>query len=147
MIIGFVNEKCEIRKGYFFEIEDVMGRIKVFIGLDKEGVNEVYSMIMFDFVVVFRGIFGKGIFFVNRVFFLDVLKFKRLKLLFEEKVYVILFSDIYVGSNKFCEEVFIKFFEWFNGEVNSRIEEELVSRIKYIIIGGDVVDGVGIYLG
>ncbi|AMQ18704.1 DNA-directed DNA polymerase II small subunit [Thermococcus peptonophilus] len=146
-IIGLVNEKRETKKGYLFEIEDATGRIKVFISSDKEGAKEAYNTIMPDSVVAFRGTPGKGIFFANRVFLPDVPKFKRSKPPLEEKVYAILLSDIHVGSNKFCEEAFIKFLEWLNGEVNSRTEEELVSRIKYIIIGGDVVDGVGIYPG
>lgn len=58
-IIGLVNEKRETRKGYLFEIEDATGRIKVFIGSDKEGANEAYSTIMPDSVVAFRGTPGR----------------------------------------------------------------------------------------
>lgn len=85
-IIGLVNEKRETRKGYLFEIEDATGRIKVFIGSDKEGAKEAYSTIMPDSVVAFRGgTPGKGIFFANRVFLPDVPKFKRSKPPLEEK--------------------------------------------------------------
>ncbi|HIH73600.1 MAG TPA: DNA polymerase II small subunit, partial [Thermococcaceae archaeon] len=63
------------------------------------------------------------------------------------KVYAVLISDIHVGSNKFCEKAFMKFLEWLNGNVNTKAEEEIVSRIKYMIIAGDVVDGIGIYPG
>ena len=146
-IIGLVNDKRETAKGYMFEVEDATGRIKVFLGRDKENASQVYNLIMPDSVVAFRGQPGRGIFFANRVFLPDVPKFRREKPALEEKVYAILLSDIHVGSNKFCEKAFEKFLEWLNGEVNSRAEEELVSRIKYLIIGGDVVDGVGIYPG
>ncbi|WP_297480727.1 DNA-directed DNA polymerase II small subunit [Thermococcus sp.] len=146
-IIGLVNSKRETAKGFMFEVEDTTGRIKVFLGKDKERASNVYNAIMPDSVVAFRGQPGRGIFFANRVFLPDVPKFRREKPPLEEKVYAILLSDIHVGSNKFCEKAFEKFLEWLNGEVNSRAEEELVSRIKYMILGGDVVDGVGIYPG
>ncbi|AIU69270.1 DNA polymerase II [Thermococcus eurythermalis] len=146
-IIGLVNDKRETAKGYMFEVEDATGRVKVFLGRDKENASQAYNAIMPDSVVAFRGQSGRGIFFANRVFLPDVPKFRREKPPLEEKVYAILLSDIHVGSNKFCEKAFEKFLEWLNGEVNSRAEEELVSRIKYMIIGGDVVDGVGIYPG
>jgi len=146
-IIGLVNDKRETAKGYMFEVEDATGRVKVFLGRDKENASRAYNTIMPDSVVAFRGQPGRGIFFANRVFLPDVPRFRKQKPPLEEKVYAVLLSDIHVGSNKFCEGAFVKFLEWLNGEVNSRTEEELVSRIKYLILGGDLVDGIGIYPG
>jgi len=144
-IIGLINSKRETRKGYMFEVEDGTGTIKVFIGRDKEDYKKVFDIVP-DAVVAFKGYYSKkGILFANNIYLPDVPLYKRNKPPLDEKVYAVLLSDIHVGSNKFCEKAFIKFLEWLNGEVNSREEEEIVSRIKYIIIDGDVVDGVGIY--
>ena len=146
-IIGLINSKRETRKGYMFEVEDGTGVIKVFIGRDKEDYRKVFDIVP-DAVVAFRGYYSKkGILFANSIYLPDIPLYKRNKPPLDEKVYAVLLSDIHVGSNKFCEKAFIKFLEWLNGEVNSREEEEIVSRIKYIIIDGDVVDGVGIYPG
>ncbi|AEK73338.1 DNA polymerase II small subunit [Thermococcus sp. 4557] len=146
-IIGLINSKRETAKGYMFEVEDSTGIIKVFINRNNEESKKFFQ-IMPDSVVAFRGRYsGRGIFFANRIYLPDVPKFKRDKPPLEEKVYAILLSDIHVGSNKFCEKAFERFLEWLNGEVNNRAEEELVSRIKYMIIAGDVVDGIGIYPG
>lgn len=146
-IIGLINSKRETAKGYMFEVEDSTGIIKVFINRNNEESKKFFQ-IMPDSVVAFRGRYsGRGIFFANRIYLPDVPKFKREKPPLEEKVYAILLSDIHVGSNKFCEKAFERFLEWLNGEVNNRAEEELVSRIKYMIIAGDVVDGIGIYPG
>ncbi len=146
-IIGLINSKRETRKGYMFEVEDGTGTIKVFIGRDKEDYKKVFDIVP-DSVVAFKGYYSKkGILFANNIYLPDVPLYKHNKPPLDEKVYAVLLSDIHVGSNKFCEKAFIKFLEWLNGEVNSREEEEIVSRIKYIIIDGDVVDGVGIYPG
>ena len=53
-------------------------------------------------------------------------------------------SDIHIGSKQFMEKNFSKMLKWLNGEVQSR-EDALAGKIKYIILAGDVVDGVGIY--
>ncbi len=146
-IIGLVNSKRETAKGYMFEVEDSTGIIKVFINRNNEESKKFFQ-IMPDSVIGFRGHYsGRNIFFANKIFLPDVPKYKREKPPLEEKVYAVLLSDIHVGSNKFCEKAFEKFLEWLNGEVSNRKEEELVSRIKYMILDGDVVDGVGIYPG
>jgi DNA polymerase II small subunit len=146
-IIGLVNSKRETRNGYMFEVEDATGIIKVFIGRDKEDYKKAFE-IMPDSVVAFKGRYSKrGMFFAEHIYLPDVPMYKREKPPLEEKVYAVLISDIHVGSNKFCEKAFMKFLEWLNGNVNTKAEEEIVSRIKYIIIAGDVVDGIGIYPG
>ncbi len=146
-IIGLVNSKRETAKGYMFEVEDSTGIIKVFINRNNEESKKFFQ-IMPDSVIGFRGHYsGRNIFFANKIFLPDVPKYKREKPPLEEKVYAVLLSDIHVGSNKFCEKAFENFLEWLNGEVGNRKEEELVSRIKYMILAGDVVDGVGIYPG
>ena len=146
-IIGLINSKRETAKGYMFEVEDNTGVIKVFINRNNPESKKFFQ-IMPDAVVAFRGRYsGRGIFFASKIFLPDVPRFKREKPPLEEKVYAVLLSDIHVGSNKFCERAFEKFLEWLNGEVNNRKEEELVSRIKYMVLAGDVVDGIGIYPG
>ncbi len=146
-IIGLINSKRETVKGYMFEVEDSTGIIKVFINRNNEESKKFFQ-IMPDSVIGFRGHYsGRNIFFANKIFLPDVPKYKREKPPLEEKVYAVLLSDIHVGSNKFCEKAFENFLEWLNGEVSNRKEEELVSRIKYMILAGDVVDGVGIYPG
>ncbi len=146
-IIGLVNSKRETPKGYMFEVEDSTGIIKVFINRRNEDSKKFFQ-VMPDAVVAFRGRpSGRNIFFANRMYIPDVPKFRKSKPPLGEKVYAVLLSDLHVGSNKFCETAFMRFLEWLNGEVNNRAEEELVSRIKYLVLAGDVVDGVGIYPG
>ncbi|ASJ10653.1 DNA polymerase II [Thermococcus sp. P6] len=146
-IIGLVNQKRETAKGFMFEVEDRTGVVRVFINRNNEESKKFFQ-IMPDSVVGFRGRYSsRGIFFANRIYLPDVPKFRKKKPPLEEKVYAILLSDVHVGSNKFCEKAFMRFLEWLNGDVNNPEEEELVSRIKYMVLAGDVVDGVGIYPG
>jgi DNA polymerase II small subunit len=55
----------------------------------------------------------------------------------KEPKFVAFASDIHVGSNTFLEDEFGRFLTWLNSK-----EAEL---LDYLIIPGDVVDGIGIY--
>ena len=62
-------------------------------------------------------------------------------------VYAILLSDLHIGSDKFLEGAFMRFLEWVGGQggMLSEEDEEIIRRLKYVVIGGDVVDGVGVF--
>ncbi len=64
----------------------------------------------------------------------------------KKTVYAVFLSDLHIGSNKFLEGAFDRFLEWIAGRgVISEDDEEIVRRLKYVVIGGDVVDGVGVF--
>ncbi len=146
-VVGLLTDKRETNKGYVLELEDATGRIKVFINKDREDAKLVMN-IMHDSAVAVSGKYsGRGMIFADHLYLPDVPKVRSPKPPLKEKVYAVLLSDIHVGSNKFCEKAFEKFLEWLNGNVENEAHAELVSRIKYMIIAGDAVDGVGVYPG
>ncbi|MFH1125507.1 MAG: metallophosphoesterase, partial [Candidatus Altiarchaeota archaeon] len=60
----------------------------------------------------------------------------------DEEVYAAFLSDIHVGSYLFLEREFYSFVEWLQGKGD---EKEVAEKVKYILIAGDLVDGIGIY--
>jgi len=60
-------------------------------------------------------------------------------------VYAVLTSDMHVGSKKFNRESFNRFLLWLNGKYGDARQQEIASHVKYVLIAGDIVDGVGIY--
>jgi DNA polymerase II small subunit len=62
-----------------------------------------------------------------------------------EKVYAALTSDLHIGSKMFLKDVFERFLQWLNGRVGDESQLEIAARVKYLIIAGDLVDGVGVY--
>ena len=62
-----------------------------------------------------------------------------------EPVYAVLTSDIHVGSSKFNREAFDRFILWLNGKYGNERMREIASYVKYILVAGDLVDGVGVY--
>ncbi len=63
----------------------------------------------------------------------------------QERVYAVFTSDIHMGSTKFTKEAFRRFILWLKGKYGSLEMREIASRVKYVLIAGDIVDGVGIY--
>ena len=60
------------------------------------------------------------------------------------RVYAVLLSDLHVGSSEFLVKDFRRFIQWLNGNLG---DLDVVNRIKYLVIAGDIVDGVGVYPG
>ena len=55
-------------------------------------------------------------------------------------VNICLISDLHVGSKKFRRDLFERFLDWIN-----RTRDAEVKRIRFLVIAGDLVDGVGVY--
>jgi DNA polymerase II small subunit len=60
------------------------------------------------------------------------------------RVYAVLLSDLHIGSKMFLKDDFERFILWLNGKLG---DLDIVSRIKYVIIAGDAIDGIGVYPG
>lgn len=50
---------------------------------------------------------------------------------------IVFISDMHIGSKYFNESVFTKFLKW--------LRSDYARDVRYLVIGGDLVDGVGIY--
>jgi DNA polymerase II small subunit len=63
----------------------------------------------------------------------------------QEEIYAVLLSDVHVGSKVFMEDTFRRVLGWLRGEVGDPNQREIADRVKYVLIGGDLVDGIGVY--
>ena len=90
------------------------------------------------------GVLGDKIIFAEDIVWPDVPATNQLKKGPEEE-YAIFLSDIHVGSKLFLKEEFDKFLRWINSEAGNPAQKEIAKKVRYIIIAGDLVDGVGIY--
>ena len=51
-------------------------------------------------------------------------------------------SDIHIGSVTFLEDAFVRFTRWLNGDFGNEQQREMANNVKYMIVGGDIVDGI-----
>ncbi|MBW9221139.1 DNA-directed DNA polymerase II small subunit, partial [Methanothermococcus sp. SCGC AD-155-M21] len=147
-VVGIVSDVNTTTKGHKrVEIEDENTTFTVILMKDKIAKGDLPNDILLDEVIGFIGYVpdSGNIMFANECIRPD-LTLKKPKST-EEKIYAAFLSDIHVGSYEFLEDSFRKFIRFLNGDVKNGLEEKIVSRLKYISIAGDLIDGVGIYPG
>ena len=58
---------------------------------------------------------------------------------------IVFLSDVHIGSLTFLEDAFSRFIDWINCEYGTEDQRRIAEDVKYLIIGGDIVDGIGVY--
>lgn len=146
-IIGMVKEKTVTKnETIIIEVEDPSGQITVLINKNNLEAYQTAKITIHDEVIGVIGTINKGSIFANRILIPDVPLIKEMKKAPVEE-YALFISDIHVGSRYFLEENFMKFIKWLRGEMGNEAQKELVDKVKYIFVVGDLVDGVGVYPG
>jgi len=143
-IICTVYEKRESSRGYrFLDVEDLSGEITILLPKDNIELKKAYENILRDETIGVSGRLSNDIFIADEIVTPDLPLSHKPKRS-EVDVCAALLSDIHVGSYLFLEREFDSFLNWLEGNGNRR---DISEKIKYIVIAGDLVDGVGIYPG
>jgi len=143
-IIGMVMDVRTTNKGHrILDLEDPTGMITAVISKDSE-VFEQSLQVVPDEVLGIMGVSdGGGRIFVRSLLWPDMPGQSRP--LGEGHGYALLTSDIHVGSKYFMEDAWERFISWINGEVDD--PSGLASQVEYLVVAGDLVDGIGVYPG
>ncbi len=145
--IGLVNDPRHTKNGHLmFSLEDSSGEMNCLL-MNRKGEDRIIehsriveSGLMPDDVVGVSGSFSQD----GGMFYIDDLHFpmhdRHEKKFAEQAVSVAFLSDVHLGSKTFLEAQWHKMVRWFN-------TNPLARTIKYLVLSGDCVDGVGIYPG
>ncbi|MCW4035332.1 MAG: DNA-directed DNA polymerase II small subunit, partial [Candidatus Bathyarchaeota archaeon] len=144
-VIGMVTEKIESKDRLFVRVEDLEATATVLVSSNVENeIIEKARSILSDQVVCIKGVKGNNDLIVAKDFILPEIPQKtphRAPI----PVYAALMSDIHVGSDKFMEKEFNRFLLWLQGNYGNDKLREIAGHIKYLVVAGDIVDGIGIY--
>ena len=144
-IIGLVEEIGETKNGNLvITLEDKTGKIKVIISKSKKELYVAAKDVVPDEVIGILGTSADKIIFGENIVWPDIPPDHEMKKSDDEE-YVIFLSDVHVGSNFFLKDEFNRFLRWLNGNTGNESQRDVAKKVKYIIIAGDLVDGVGIY--
>jgi DNA polymerase II small subunit len=143
-IIGLVMDVRTTPKGNrIVELEDPTGMISAIIKNDSE-IYDRSSFILPDEVLGVTGVSdGNGRLFLKNLIWPELPN--QNQALEKGSGYALLLSDLHVGSKFFLEDAWWRFVSWLNGDVDD--PSELASKVEYIVVAGDVADGIGIYPG
>ena len=145
-IIGLVNDPKTTKNGHLlFSIEDATGEVTCLLSQrDEGGPNQeiVHAGLMDDDVIGVSGYFSQtgDLVYVDDIHFPALSKHERRTAGADQAISAAFISDLHLGSKTFLEPQWQKMIQWFN-------EDPLAKTVRYLVISGDGVDGVGIYPG
>jgi DNA polymerase II small subunit len=146
-VIGMLTEKRESKQRIFLRLEDTGAAAIVFVpqGVEETTRAKVQALLLDQVVCIIAVKSRNDLLVLEDVVFPDVPQRTPRKA--PIPVYAALISDLHVGSKLFMEEAFNRFLLWLNGKLGNASQRELAGRVKYVIIAGDIVDGIGVYPG
>ncbi|MCS7109323.1 MAG: metallophosphoesterase [Candidatus Micrarchaeota archaeon] len=142
-VVGIVSSKSVTKnKHLMLQIEDPTGSMSVLILNSQENVQifEKGNRVVNDEVLAFDIKKGTNLNIVVDIIWPD-LPFKEKKRT-EKDIALAFISDIHVGSSHFMSKNFENMLKWLNG---TGPHKEIAEKIGYLLLGGDLVDGIGIY--
>jgi DNA polymerase II small subunit len=134
-LVGMVSDIRTTTKGHrMAEIEDPTGQIPVLFNRDRPAFFEAERIVP-DEVIGVRGKLSSD----GKIFFADAIIRPDIPLTHapyhsEVPGKAVFISDIHVGSNTFMEKEWGRFVEWMDQ-----------CDARYLLVAGDLVDGIGIY--
>ena len=143
-IIAMVGDVTETKKGYkILRLEDGSGQIK---GMISPGSPAHEKYVLEDEVVIAMGEVAPKSKDYSETFFIDDIVRPSIPRMHDDRDNgknvegkIAFIGDLHVGSTSFMKASWDKFIAWINSE------EKDAKDISYLIIPGDIIDGIGIY--
>ncbi len=144
-IIGMISEKRESKQTTILTVEDLDASATVLITHSaKEDLRKKAQMLLPDQVVCLTVAKARDrLFLAEDIIFPEV--GQKIPHKATESVFAVLTSDLHIGSTRFQKDAFKRFILWINGKHGNEKIREIASHVKYVLVAGDIVDGVGIY--
>ena len=146
-IIGIVKDVRTTTNGHrLIELEDETDIATCIALKTNHEILQMANEVVPDEIVGIRGRLSKNgdLIVIHSVVYPDIsIQNERHKA--EVPLYAAFLSDIHFGSKQFMENEWQAFLRWINGGIGNSRQRDVAGKIKYIIIPGDVVDGIGIY--
>jgi DNA polymerase II small subunit len=146
-VICMLTEKRDSKNSTILSVEDLSGNATILVPQKApEEVKKKVLMLLSDTIFCATVIKTKtNLLMAEDIIFPEV--GSKIPQHAQEPVFAVFTSDIHVGSTKFNKEAFKRFILWLRGKYGTPAMREIAGRVKYLLIAGDIVDGVGIYPG
>jgi DNA polymerase II small subunit len=136
-IIGMVVDVKTTTNGHrIAEIEDTSASIPVLFRKDRPAFSDAERIIHDEIIGVKGKLSNDGkLFFAEHLYRPDI-RIDNMPYKSQQPGKAVFISDVHVGSNTFLEDSWSRFADWLSD-----------SDFSYLLIAGDLVDGIGIYPG
>ena len=139
-MVGLVDDIRSTKNGHWIvELEDTTGTFPCLVVKDREFAGLVDELLLDECVAIEGTLSDDGeIVFVDSIYFPDVPR-THTPTTADRHVQAALVSDLHVGSREFEADAWDRFASW--------LHSEAAARVEYLLIAGDMVEGVGVYPG
>jgi DNA polymerase II small subunit len=142
--ICMVVDKREKKERITLTVDDQISEAVVLVDSHNQGLYQIARGIMRDQVIFLEVRKSSGRFLIaDRIILPEIPDHKPNRA--RDEVYCALISDVHVGSKVFLEDEFRRVLAFLKGEARNPLEQRIADRIKYVMICGDLVDGIGVY--
>ncbi|MCR5026443.1 MAG: DNA-directed DNA polymerase II small subunit [Methanobrevibacter sp.] len=141
-LIVMVKEIRSTKNGHkYIEFEDDTGSISILFSNKNEELFAEAEKLVRDEVVGVVVNKDNDFIIANQLLFPDIVRTSEKEMDFS----VVFLSDVHIGSLTFLEDAFKKFIDWINCDFGNEEQRKVAESVKYLIIAGDIVDGIGVY--
>ncbi|PSQ53801.1 DNA polymerase II [Halobacteriales archaeon SW_8_65_20] len=137
-LVGMVNDVRSTTNGHWLvELEDTNGVFPCLVMKDRPIADLVDELLLDEVIAVEGGLSDDG-----SIMFVDAIHFPEVPRTYspntaDRHVQAALISDVHVGSDEFLEDAWHRFTSW--------LHTEEAQHVEYLLVAGDMVEGVGIY--
>lgn len=137
-VAGLIMSKRNRKNDIELVIDDTTGSIPL-VCKTRDLIDEASSLVLDQMLMLEISLSKRNSndFVIKDIIFPDIPEHVAAKS--GTQSYVALISDLHVGSKYFMENEFNNFISWLSSD------DEIVSKIQFVCIAGDIVDGIGIY--
>jgi len=146
-IICMVTEKRDSKNQMILSVEDLQASATILVPQNApEDVKKKALLLLPDQIVCLAVIKTRtNLFLAEDIIFPEI--GKKVQQRAQEPVYAVLTSDLHIGSTMFEKEAFRRFILWLRGKYGDDQMRDMAGKVKYLLVAGDIVDGVGVYPG
>ncbi len=142
--ICMVVDKREKNDRITLTVDDYGDEALVLVDSHNRGLYHVARSIMRDQVIFLETHKSSGKFLIaEKIVLPEIPDHKPARA--QEEVYAALISDVHIGSKVFLEQAFRRVLSWLKGEGATHSLRHIADRVKYVLICGDLVEGIGVY--
>ncbi len=146
-LIGIVEEYRTTKNGHIFlKLEDETDIINTIILKSNREAFPLAGDLILDEIIGVTGKQSKNgdLFIVDNIIYPDVSLNNRTHKS-QAPIHAAFLSDIHIGSFEFMDKQWNAFLKWINGNLGNSRQKQVAGKIKYLVIPGDIVDGIGVY--
>jgi len=137
--IAMALKRRETEKAILLKVDDLTTEATIIVPKNGGRLLNAAEYILPDSVFAIR-LYKRGESLIAKEIILPDIPSEAPEKKLGHDAYICMISDIHVGSKKFRRDLFESFLDWIN-----RARDSEVKRIKFLVIAGDLVDGVGVY--